>query len=171
MKPFCSSPRCVLPLLVALVLWEGVCDAAGQRKDPILDLRSHIEEFTGHQLIDCGHHDPPSVKPGTFFAEGPEPLQRSVACGREAASLRKPFWTFTWQHGIDSSFAEGLFGMLDGTIYRFTYDSGPCGGVGCPSRFTTFQCDDPSVTIDVKGSGMIKCQPKAPQVVSTQPFS
>lgn len=101
--------------------------------------------MTGPEPLDCGQHrlvyagDSP-----VLISE--EALQRSLSCGTEAAKARQPFWTFKQGQGIDSWIAHGLLGTDQGAVYRFSFDSAPCGGPGCPSRFLVEPCETPVVT-------------------------
>jgi hypothetical protein len=141
--------------VIALVAGFAVLGAA-QRRDPIADLRAHVERVTGPQPADCGQLVVTRVN-GEWVAAGAEALQRALACGRDAASQHKPFWTFTQKQGIDSWVAEGLFGTSDGIVHRFSYDSAPCGGPGCPDRFTAVACENPSVDVDRDRGATFRC--------------
>ena len=119
-----------------------------------IDLRLYVERFTGPEPTDCGQHV--LVGP-TFVTAGAEQLQRSVSCGLDAAKGQKPFWMFKQEQGIDSLVFEGLLGRADGTTFRFSYDSAPCGGAGCPGRFSIERCELPRVTNRGSGAG-VGCQ-------------
>lgn len=107
----------------------------------IEDLVAHVTRLTGADPIDCGRLRParPSVQ---VTADQAQP---ALECARNAAQQRKPFWTSIGRQGIDSIVVDGLLGSTDGVIYRFDYDSAPCGGPGCPSRFTTARCEFPTL--------------------------
>ena len=72
-------------------------------------------------------------------------IQPSLVCAAAAAQQRKPFWVSITYPGIDSTVVGGLVGTSEGVVYRFDFDSDPCGGAGCGSRFTTERCDHPSL--------------------------
>ncbi|MPZ21130.1 MAG: hypothetical protein GEV06_25010 [Luteitalea sp.] len=116
-----------------------------QRPDPVLDLRTHVERLTGPEPIDCGQH---RLTPAgrSLVPADEEALQRSLSCATDAANARRPFWTFKQNQGIDSWIAQGLLGTEEGTVYRFSFDSAPCGGPGCPSRFLVEPCESPAVS-------------------------
>jgi hypothetical protein len=135
---------------IALTIWvlgatPSTVDAVrGQRaetKSAPAELRGYVERFTGPAPSDCGLR--PLVRP--FTAASAEELQRSVACGLAAAKGRTPFWAFHQVQGIDSLVFYGLLGTAEGIIFRFSYDSAPCGGPGCPGSFTIARCDKPLV--------------------------
>jgi hypothetical protein len=88
---------------------------------------------------------------------GDEILRRVIACGREAARQRRPFWTFVTHDGIDSWLAEGLLGTPEGAIERFSYDSDPCGGGGCKSTFETAPCPRPALGTDPRHGPTFTC--------------
>jgi hypothetical protein len=112
----------------------------GARTSP-MELRSYIEQFAGPNAADCGQFF--LVRPLT--APGIEELRRFLSCGLDAAKSRKPFWTLKQEQGIDSAVFQGLLGTADGTIFRFSYDSAPCGGPGCAGRFSIQRCERPAV--------------------------
>jgi len=118
------------------------------------ELRSYVERFTGPQPTDCGEH--PLVRP--FVAAGAEELQRSLACGLEAATSRKPFWTSKQDQGIDSLIFQGIIGTTEGLTYRFSYDSAPCGSPGCPGKFTIERCQKPTVFTGRGGRADFACR-------------
>jgi hypothetical protein len=124
--------------IIACVVW--LC--AGQRRDPVDDLRQYVLRFTGSEPLECGRHLLVQ-RERQWVAADEAALQKSVACGVTAASANRAFWTFKQDQGIDSWVASGILGTGDGTVYRFTYDSAPCGGPGCPSRISFERCDTP----------------------------
>ena len=125
-------------VIVECVAWLH----AGQRPDPVDDLRQYVERFTGPEPSDCGRHRLVQ-RERQWVAADESALQKSVICGVAAAASKRAFWTFKQDQGIDSWIASGLLGTGDGIIYRFTYDSAPCGGPGCPSRISFERCDKP----------------------------
>lgn len=121
-------------------------------KDPEADLLKFVARFTGNSPVECGRnlvdYSQRSIRPVTRAQ-----LQLSLNCAENALKERKPFWTFQQLQGIDSWIAEGLLGTQEGDAYRFNYDSAPCGGPGCTSRFAIERCLKPTVVIDQSGPG------------------
>ena len=105
------------------------------------DLLERVTMLTGPNPMSCG-----KLRWSSSVQKMLDESQPALACAIEAAGQRKPFWISNQQPGIDSIVVDGLVGTSDGAIYRFTFDSNPCGGgLGCASRFTTVRCDRPSV--------------------------
>ena len=117
--------------------------AAVQGPDPVAVLRSHVERFIGIEPLDCGLHTLTFVDRQLPVPANEAALQKSVGCGVAAAPNRQAFWTFKQEQGIDSWVAQGLVGTREGLVYRFSYDSYPCGGSGCPGRISFERCDNP----------------------------
>jgi hypothetical protein len=130
---------------------------AEQRPDPVVELRTFVERFTGPQPVDCGQHLLVRADRLSLPAAETE-LRRSLVCGMNATKLHKAFWTFTQNPGIDSWIAEGLLGTSAGAAYRFSYDSAPCGGPRCPGRFSIERCEDPAVATDRYGHADFQCR-------------
>lgn len=84
-------------------------------------------------------------------------LEKSVACGLAAATDKHAFWTFKQYQGIDSWVAWGLLGTTDGVLFRFIYDSAPCGGPGCSSRISFDRCDKPIASTNSHGRSELLC--------------
>jgi hypothetical protein len=101
-------------------------------------LTTFVRSFTGPQAAECGRHP---------VAVSPEALTKSLACAMEASAQRRPFWTFKEDPGIDSRLAHGLLGDSDGAVFRFHWDSAPCGGPGCAPRYSIESCPVPGVGI------------------------
>jgi hypothetical protein len=118
------------------------------------ELREYIERFGGSRPTECGQFL--LVRP--FIEAGATELERAVTCAREAAQARKSFWTAKQSQGIDSLVFHGLVGTGEGTVYRFSYDSAPCGGPGCPGRFSVERCNQPAVMTDRGNRASIICQ-------------
>jgi CubicO group peptidase (beta-lactamase class C family) len=114
-------------------------------KDPIAEMKRHLERLTGKEPLDCGHFEYTPRQPD-IEAANVAAMTRALACGREAAAGRRAFFTFIGGYGVDSWFATGALGKADGTMMTFSFDSAPCGGPRCPSRFTPTTCDQPSVS-------------------------
>ena len=108
------------------------------------ELREYIARFAGSSPTNCGQFL--LVRP--LVTASAAELEQAVACGRDAARGRKPFWTAKQDQGIDSLLFQGLVGTSEGTVYRFSYDSAPCGGPGCPGRFTVERCAKPAIATD-----------------------
>jgi hypothetical protein len=129
---------------------------AAQRPDPVDDLRHYVHRFTGSQPLDCGQHR--LVQQGAdWMAADERALQKSVECGLAAASAKRTFWTFNQDRGIDSTMLTGILGTSEGIIYRFSYDSDPCGGSGCPSRISFERCDRPVARTIASGRSEFWC--------------
>lgn len=132
----------------------GVRGQAGGARPVPIELQSYVERFTGPRPTDCGLHS--LVRP--FETASVEELQRSVTCGIEAAKGQKAFWAFTQLQGIDSLVFNGLLGTADGIIFRFSYDSAPCGNPSCPGKFNIERCERPAIVTN-RGSGAdFRCQ-------------
>lgn len=130
---------------------------AGQRADPIEDLRQQVLRYTGSEPIECGRLV--LVQLERRWVEADEAaLQKSVACGAAAASSKRAFWTLKQDQGIDSWVANGILGTTEGIIYRFSYDSAPCGGPGCASRITFQRCDQPSAATGSYQRAEFRCE-------------
>jgi hypothetical protein len=123
------------------------------------DLRDYLTRFTGPEPSNCGQF---TVK-GRFTRDSAavvvsaEDLQRAISCGGTAAKERKAFVVVSKQQGIDSQVFEGLLGTADGIIYRFSFQTSPCGGPACASRFTISRCNVPTVATQRDGVS-IGCQ-------------
>ena len=128
---------------VVTIAVSGLGLQAEQRVDPVEDLRQHVLRYTGPEPIECGRLLLVQQE-RRWVAADEAALQKSVTCGATAASSKRAFWTFKQDQGIDSWVASGILGTADGVIYRFTYDSAPCGGPGCPSRISFERCDKPT---------------------------
>ena len=98
-----------------------------------------LESWTGPRAADCGRHP---------VAATADALNRSLACVQEKIASRQPFWALKEQPGIDSHLAHGLLGTPDGRVLVFEWDSAPCGGPGCPPRFTVEACSTPAINAD-----------------------
>src|SRR5262245_5798890 len=116
---------------------------------PIDELRSHVERFTGAQAVDCG----------TFGAAvARAQLEQALACATAAIEQGKAFRAFKGQPGTDSWFAEGVFRAREGAVYRFSYQSTPCGGPGCGSRFAIERCPGNSITLVGDPTAAFTCE-------------
>lgn len=125
--------------------------------DPIEDLRHLIRPYAGSQPLECGRHAlVQEVR--RWIAADEQALRKSVECGLTAASAKRAFWTFTQDQGVDSWIASGLVGTESGVMYRFTYDSAPCGGTGCRSQIRFERCDRPSAATHSNGRSEVRCE-------------
>ena len=137
----------------------GVCvpgPAAGQSSDPVDDLLQHVERYTGSNPLECGRHLLVQHE-RRWVAADEAALQKSVECGVAAVSTRRAFWTFKQNQGIDSWIASGVLGTDNGVMYRFAYDSAPCGGPGCPSRISFERCDKPMAATSSNRRSEFRC--------------
>lgn len=96
--------------------------------------QEYILPLAGPDALDCGPHG---------IAAGEDALEQSITCAIRASERREAFQTMKQDQGIDSMIYQGLFGRADGTLFRFGYDSAPCGGRGCFGRFTLERCPQP----------------------------
>jgi hypothetical protein len=127
--------------------------ATQQQPDPVSDMQAKVENFIAAQPLHCGRH----LLKEPFVGVDEEALRQSVACGVAAAGERKAFWTFKQNQGVDSWVADGLAGTTEGTIYRFSYDSAPCGGPGCASRIRFDRCEKPETATDPYKVSHFRC--------------
>jgi hypothetical protein len=132
----------MLSLVISVFLLAATQAQGGLRPQVPAELQSYIEPFTGSDAVDCGRY---LLDQSRTMATA-EQLRKSVTCGSAAAKDRKPFLALVQYQGIDSLVFEGLLGTAEGKMHRFSYDSAPCGGPGCPGRFTIERCDKPDVT-------------------------
>src|SRR5688572_21655251 len=93
------------PLTLALTL--GLMTSPGISQDqpaPLqmgADLRSYVEHITGSTAVDCG-------RLGIFVLR--EEMERTIACGVNAAARHTPFVFVKAGPAIDSMILEGLLG-------------------------------------------------------------
>jgi hypothetical protein len=134
----------------------GVALEAEQRPDPVEGLRQQVLRYTGAEPVECGRHLLVQQE-RRWVAADEVTLQSSVTCGLTAASGKRAFWTFKQDQGIDSWVASGILGTVDGVLYRFHYDSAPCGGPGCASRISFQRCDKPSAATNLNQLSEFRC--------------
>ena len=134
-------------LAIAAIPIVGGQDAAPALPVP-RELRTYVFRLTGADPLDCGQH----LLNRPFVGAGSEQLHRSLVCTSDAAKNRKAFWTLKQDQGIDSLVFQGLLGTTEGEVYRFSYDSAPCGGPGCPGRFSIVRCEEPTVITRANGA-------------------
>jgi hypothetical protein len=129
-------------LALHMLLALTVASLQNRRADALNDLRTYTERFTGRNAKDCGEH---------FIADLTQNVSRqqllpSLDCAIKAAVDRTTFRTLFQTAGIDSLLFEGLLAGPDGIVYRFSFDSAPCGGDDCWGRFAIARCDLPALT-------------------------
>ena len=127
-------------------------EAQGVSEAP-MDLRQYIKRFVGSNAVACGQH----FLLGPFVTASASALQRSLDCGLKALTTHKAFWTLMEEQGTDSELFQGLVGVPEGTIYRFLYDSAPCGGPGCAGRFTIERCQKPTIATSQGNEARFGC--------------
>lgn len=140
-------------LAVALVACNG--PVAADSRGAESELRSYVQRFTKGGAEDCGG---PSVEKDRI-ASGKEALQASLGCTAASAKKRHASWTYRHYQGVDSWLAEGLLATPEGEIYRFSFDSAPCGGPQCRGRFTIELCDRPVVVVTRSQIAGLACSP------------
>ena len=134
--------------------WNAKLKVAGRREfNPFADFQARVKQLVGPDAVDCGQHR--LLKPLT-----PAPmseLEKSLACGLEAAGKKRGFWMSFQLQGIDSTIFYGVAGTADGTMFSVNYDSAPCGGPGCEPSFSAQACAKPSLRNDGGNIVFIKC--------------
>jgi hypothetical protein len=136
-------------LISAIGATAGLAAQSGVLSKAPTELAAYLARFTGDAPVDCGFHAIAGF--GTPPA-GTEQLGPSLQCAREATAAARPFVAVKQDQGIDSLIFQGLVGTVDGVTYRFEYDSQPCGGPGCPGRFTVERCPKPMLATQRAGS-------------------
>jgi hypothetical protein len=138
-------------LVAAIVL--TIADATPRASMPPRGVQDspdeYIEQFAGRHATDCGQHQIPRAMESRAALE--VELKASLECALKASKRPEAFRTVRQLQGIDSLVYEGLLGKPDGTIYRFSYDSAPCGGAGCAGRFEIRKCPVPSLRTEGAG--------------------
>jgi hypothetical protein len=61
-------------------------------RDPLPDLRAHVEKVTGPGPLDCGQHLLLRIENAVSFND--DNARAAVSCGTGAARQRRPFWAF-----------------------------------------------------------------------------
>jgi hypothetical protein len=112
--------------------------AIGACRSPLAPERSveaHVQEFTGAGAVNCG-------RLGRTATDSE--MSAALACGLDAASRAAAFSIVREYQGIDSFVAEGLVARSGGPVFKFSFDSAPCGSPGhCSESFTTVPCAAP----------------------------
>lgn len=126
--------------------WDALM-RVGSDIDPFLELRSSVQRLTGNSPVDCGQHRLRGPSRPITATE----LQQSLTCAATARTQGRAFWTFKQEQGIDSVIIDGILGARNGAMYRFSYDSHPCGGPGCGGAFDTEPCERP-IVVNNRGS-------------------
>ncbi len=158
MPLFVSRMLMLTTVLVCSGTAESLCAGASIQASAAdlqipADLRSYVERFTGPEPIDCGRH----ILVAPFAPGGQQELRGSTACVSNAAKDSKPAWTIKQEQGIDSAVFQGLLGTGEGAIFRFSYDSAPCGGPGCAGRFSIERCESPAIVTNPGGATRFGC--------------
>jgi hypothetical protein len=143
-------------IFVALsqVLSGGGAQGGTSAQQVPAELRGYIERFTGTEALDCGRYFLTRPRASPSASE----LQRAVDCATDSATGRKPFLTFKQDQGIDSLIFQGLIGTIEGAVFRFSYDSAPCGGPRCPGRFSVERCDKPTMMTNRRSDSEFGCR-------------
>jgi hypothetical protein len=115
-----------------------------------VSLETHLEGMVGANALDCGRHSRSDNDEAA--------MTKSLKCGLDAAMSGKAFRVIRDEQGIDSQIAYGLLSKEDGKILYFEFDSAPCGGPGCPSRFQTRACPSPAVGTSRPGRFTFVCK-------------
>ena len=145
-----TQRRVVAVLLVGAALGAG-CSIRAKK----YGLAHYVGGITKPEYTDCGSFQ---VYWGTLYQLHPAARASLTQCISTARREHRPFYFVLEGPSIDSHFATGLIGDPAGSIRRFWYDSAPCGGPGCPERFTITGCVVPP-TEDALDPEM-KCQSK-----------
>ena len=105
------------------------------------ELHSYVELIVGKGPTDCGSHVSPKMESSLRLElpEVEEPLRQSLECVTRAADEKRPAWMQRTFSGIDSVVFEGFLAGPEG-LYRFSFDSAPCGGPGCFGKFSVQRC-------------------------------
>lgn len=131
-----------------LLFFTGATVAVQKRS-----LDQHIEQAVGPEVVDCGTfstiHSGVAMPPreASTATSKPDSMYESLTCARDAAKQKKAFRLVQRGPSLDSEIATGVIGRADGSVMWFVYDSAPCGGPGCDSRFTTEPCELSSVVV------------------------
>jgi hypothetical protein len=132
--------------LLAVGLLVAISQTASTRQAPT-ELTAYVVKFTGPDPADCGRHL--MTKP--FEVVDATERQRMITCAIGAARDRRPFVAVVQLQGVDSLVFEGFLGTAEGAIYRFSYDSAPCGHApDCAGRFSISRCDRPVVQTNAR---------------------
>jgi hypothetical protein len=110
-----------------------------------------IERLVGTDAVDCGQLGALPMPPDHPIRY----VERQIACGAEALKAKKTFWAIQHQPSLDSMIATGLVGDAGGKMYRFAYDSAPCGGPHCEPRFIVEACPVP-----IEADQQLACRPR-----------
>lgn len=119
-----------------------------------IELRNYLKKFIDDAPVDCGQY---FLGP-SFRQADSDQLQKSIACAIDSGSAHKSSLAFTQGQGIDSIVISGLLGTAAGQIFRFEYDSAPCGGAGCAGRFSIQGCPVPIVVTFRGGYPSLGCR-------------
>jgi hypothetical protein len=117
--------------------------------DPIGDFLGRITKVVGAGAVVCGQHRLVKVATPIPIAE----IQKSLACGLEAAAQGKAFWMSYQLQGVEGMIYHGVAGAANGTIYRFFYDSDTGAG---EAGFSTEPCARPTI-VERDGYVQVRC--------------
>lgn len=118
------------------------------------ELRRYVEVFAGAEPKDCGLH---AVVDRRETANR-EAMETSLNCVMESTEKHVSSWAFKQIRGVDSAIYSGLVGTSEGVIFRFTFDSAPCGGPGCTGRFSIERCPVSVLITDNLGRSDFRCR-------------
>lgn len=97
-----------------------------------------VHAWTGPNPRDCG-------KLAEHATEAA--VQASISCAFAASRRPEPFLMIQAWNSFDSHVAQGLLGRADGSIFKFSYDSAPCGSPACMAQFTIERCEAPTTSV------------------------
>ena len=100
-----------------------------------LPLEEFLNDFAGPAAINCGRFK--------AFDASEADVERAMAYAITARTERKAFFVINDDLPFDSQIATGFASKGDENAMFFFYDSAPCGGPDCPSRFLLKACQDP----------------------------
>ena len=128
--------------LRSAILCAGVVAACGSPTAPERPLESYIQQFTGPGAVNCGR---------LARTASDQDMETALACALDAARRGASFSVVRQYQGVDSAPAEGLLARTAGTVFKFFYDSAPCGNDRlCGGSFRTEPCAAPR--LDQRGS-------------------
>src|SRR5262249_45344405 len=129
----------VLAIVLAAFFAYAGCGARAVKRG----LDYHVMRAAGADAIDCGRIQFPRAVSHVLNAEQSAQV---ASCIESSRAKRLAFFFSSGGPGTDSDFATGLIGAADGRLWRFWYDSAPCGGPHCAERFRQRDCPPPSTT-------------------------
>lgn len=128
-----------LPLLFLFVFALFANTAYAQKAS----VENRMRRFLGDGVAHCGSFHFKSFEPRHLTSEKLSTVSSCLVAARKEGKA----WFFSLEGGgIDSYVASGVLGFGNGDIYRFTYDSDPCGGSGCGEAFSVALCVSPNTS-------------------------